>query len=509
MSHQEWQFCPRTYPHFDHVIYNETEAREIITKFQKTGCHAFLPFLEYSVQQRRFSKYLEKIRLLEVGADVTAMSVNKRRPIKYAAHQDTQIFSYYRYILASQYENKLHDLGIHEHVIAYRKIPITANTNKGKCNIHFAKEAFDEIASKGNSFVMTFDIEGFFESLDHDFLRQKWQVIIERSELPKDHEAVFNAVTNYSFVNHQACFESLGLIKMNGTKKKFQHCPFSIFKQRKMLCDKNTYREKVIEKGLVNKNNYGGKGTPQGIPQGSPISDVLANLYMIDFDLEMSALSKEKGAYYRRYSDDILWICNQEDSEIIEQRTRESLIRQGNRTLKIKDEKTTKTIFFRQDSHHIYHGDKFSYLGFSFDGCRALYRDSTISNYLRDVSFSIDSFVKRAHERSVGNPKKGTIGNGKTLKDNLNISQIYHKTGYLNKEYQNMKREKYQNSNKKNYTPRPEGNFMTYHLRAMHIFNIDSNSTYQLSDSQLKNYRKYIKDRILKKAKFYDPDFSL
>jgi len=163
----EWNFRARTYPHFDHVINRASEARSLIEKFQQTGKHSFLPFIEEPIELRRFSKFLEKMQMIDEGEgeDVHNCIVNKPRPIKYASHQDSQIFSYYRFIVHSRYEILLAEKELSDFPIAYRKIPVRDGSKKGKCNIHFAKEAFDEIVSRGNCVAITFDIEKFFESL--------------------------------------------------------------------------------------------------------------------------------------------------------------------------------------------------------------------------------------------------------------------------------------------------------------------------------------------------------
>ena len=108
-----------------------------------------------------------------------------------------------------------------------------------------------------------------------------------------------------------------------------------------MLCSKEEYRRLIVANGLVKKNEYGGKL----IPQGSAMSDILANLYMIDFDLEMKKLEVQYNAYYRRYSDDILWICSPKYASTIGQITKDVMLRQGQETLNINDKKTTETFF--------------------------------------------------------------------------------------------------------------------------------------------------------------------
>ena len=356
----EWQFRPRTYPHFDHAISNKGEAVALINKFQQTGQHSFLPFLESPLELRRFSKYLEKIRAIEAGGDGNDVEVRKNRPIKYASHRDSQLFSFYRTILADAYEAFLTQNGLSEYPIAYRKILTSPDSLGGKCNIHYAKEAFDEISRRGNCVAITLDIKGFFESLDHAFLKQKWCEILGVPELPNDHAAIFKAITDYKIVDKNACYEKLGLITIAGNKKKFLQCPIFIFENKKMLCDKQEYREKIVGAGLIKKKEYGGNITPQGIPQGSPISDVLANIYLVSFDKEMSTLAQAHGAYYRRYSDDILWICNPADAEAIKTASSESIKRQGDRTLILSEAKTTETSFVKSDKGS-YSGDLFSY----------------------------------------------------------------------------------------------------------------------------------------------------
>ena len=58
-----------------------------------------------------------------------------------------------------------------------------------------------------------------------------------------------------------------------------------------------------------------GKEKLRGIPQGTPISATLANIYMLDFDerIHKAAIDPSKKAYYQRYSDDLIIICDRKD----------------------------------------------------------------------------------------------------------------------------------------------------------------------------------------------------
>ena len=204
--------------------------------------------------------------------------------------------------------------------------------------------------------------------------------------------------------------------------------------------------------------------------------------------------------YYRRYSDDILWICPTNNAATLKSKCEEALARQGKSTLTISPAKTTETEFCIKDAQLTCTGDVFSYLGFSFNAKKSLYRDKTISGYERDATFGIQSFVKKAYEKGAGSKDKKIKGNGKSLKQNLNIAQIYHKVGFPNKAYVFRQRESDEQA---------EGNFMTYHLRALKIFNGNKNASYQLSDQQLKNYKTFIQKQIIKEAKKYDASFAL
>lgn len=487
-----WKFRPRFYPHFDHVVSTRQEAETIIKKFQKSGTHSFLPFLEEPCSNRRFSVYLKQQKALENGQEVPDDSVNKNRPIKYAAHVDAQIFSYFRHIISQKYEELLARESLEDFPIAYRKIPVQKDASKGKCNIHYAKEAFDEIVRRGECVALTYDIKGFFESLDHAFLEEKWLEVMEFDKLPDDHAAVFKAMTEYRFVDKDACYETLGLFEWKGTKRKLLKCPHRLFREQKMLCDKKDYRNKIVGAGLVKANSYQGSTIPQGIPQGSPMSDILANIYMIDFDRRMSNLAAELGGYYRRYSDDILWICAVEHAERVGFEIAAEIARQGSSTLSLHLDKTTRTQFFRTEGGLTSSGHLFSYLGFSFDGRIARYRERTISNYQRNATQSVYSFVRRAYEKHKAS--------GISFERALNVSQIFHKVGFANRAY---------NAKRRADGDKPEANFMTYHLRAAAIFNSDDGAQYKLSAEQLRHYKLFIKKKIQSSAEALLPTFSL
>jgi reverse transcriptase-like protein len=130
--------------------------------------------------------------------------------------------------------------------------------------------------------------------------------LLKQDRLPPDHYNVFKAITKYSFVDKIELFERLGIIGIDPTTKRKRY----LIKEKNLdyqLCSLEDFRSKVCgAKGL--KSIVRPKNQFRGVPQGAPLSDLLANLYLIDFDIELSRFCKMNDIYYRRYSDDLLFI---------------------------------------------------------------------------------------------------------------------------------------------------------------------------------------------------------
>ena len=68
--------------------------------------------------------------------------------------------------------------------------------------------------------------------------------------------------------------------------------------RKKQVTDANGVVRPLIQK----PNKFDGKR--YGIPQGSPMSAILSNIYMLDFDKYCCELANNFGGIYRRYCDD-------------------------------------------------------------------------------------------------------------------------------------------------------------------------------------------------------------
>ncbi|MCF2218452.1 hypothetical protein H9Q08_03960 [Chryseobacterium sp. PS-8] len=424
---------------------------------------------------------------------------HKLRPLHYASHMDALVYGYYKEILNDLYEKKLKENPLLDSSVnAYRKIAISEEDKRGKSNIHFAKEVFDEIKKRGKNeevCVLTFDLKSFFPSLNHQFLKQKWKWLLDVDELPKDHYNVFKACTKFRYV----LLDDLRIQRKNrkGRRLGFDESKLAkIRKEKGFKCffESNEELRKTIKEGKLKiyKNPFTRDKLSVGIPQGLPISALLANVYLYDFDLNIvTELVQELGVYYKRYSDDIVVICKPNQSEYIEKYIYD-LVEESK--VEISKNKTEKFIFrnvFYSPKHEnkrlaCFKIDKITkeeketpllYLGFEFRGYKTVIKSANLSRYYRKIISITKRRCKRANALLGKNPeaKKAVYINqikklyNKPLK--INDSESTELKKQIRKRYSLVKNERgfyefshYTSNNKK------ESNYYSYVKRCCVIF---------------------------------------
>lgn len=374
----------KRYPHFDGV-FPLAELERIATDPKRVATHSFFPFLLYNKSWQPFRS-------------AGARPSKKVRPIRYAARRDSAIFSYYRHLLSQRYELEIQQRGIASCPVAYRKI-VSSDGKHGKCNIDFADDAFQLVRSLGECCVTTLDINSYFECIDHSRLKAIWCGLLGVSALPPDHAAVFKAVTRYAVVERNSAYERLGIIGPKfdrngepsiGYLKAWHEIPIQ-------LCSPKEFREKICganksQLTLVKRNK-----DPFGIPQGAPISDLLANIYLLDFDTSLFEYARARGGHYMRYSDDIFIVIPGDESAGKDAAAFAiNEITKFGSQLKIKEKKTTIVRFTQTPSGTLTpkRVDKLTdrggldYLGFRFDGANVYIRESTMSRLHRKIKFA-------------------------------------------------------------------------------------------------------------------------
>lgn len=166
---KDW-FKNRGYLHFTNKtpLYTKGNVEKYVSNAQKIARHSFSPLILKHIKQRRYKNSSfnnidrhshKKVKNRKI------VSNTKVRDILYATHIDAHIYSYYtKKIITPLYEKYLNENERKElsaSVSAYRQI-ITHDNLKFKNNVHFAKDAFDEIKKRKECVALTFDIENFF-----------------------------------------------------------------------------------------------------------------------------------------------------------------------------------------------------------------------------------------------------------------------------------------------------------------------------------------------------------
>ncbi|WP_241285391.1 reverse transcriptase domain-containing protein [Chryseobacterium arthrosphaerae] len=425
---------------------------------------------------------------------------NKLRPLHYASHMDALVYGYYKEILDELYEKKLKENSkLNSSVNAYRKIEISHENKKGKSTIHFAKETFDEIKKRGEDeevCVLTFDLKSFFPSLNHQFLKQKWKWLLGVDELPKDHYNVFKACTKFRYV----LLDDLRVQNnRNGRKSGFNESKLAkIRKERGYKCffENNEEFRRTIKEGKLRiyKNPFYSKEKINiGIPQGLPISALLANLYLYDFDLKIvTELVEKMGVYYKRYSDDIVVICRPSHAKSIEEYVY-ALVKESK--VNISENKTEKFIF-RNVIYSPKHNDKrlscfkidkktnletetpLLYLGFEFRGYKTVIKSANLSKYYRKIISITKRRCTRARKLLDKNPeaKKAIFINqikklyNKPLKINDSESSDKKK---IKRKFSSLKKNErgfYEFAHYSPKKPKKDSNYYSYVKRCCSIF---------------------------------------
>jgi len=351
LKENDW-YKERKYLHFDRPI-GRKKAVAFVTNPSHVTSHAFYPFIRFKITTKK----------VQVGSDKKICYKKKERPIMVASHIDSHIYAYYAGKLHILYEKVVFNAGLHNCVLAFRSL--------GKSNINFAKDAFDSIKSTGNCTVFCTDIESFFDKLDHTYLKKRWMDLYVSNSLPEDVYRIFKSLTRYAYTDRESLYQRFNISKNNPRHDRYR------------ICSPSEFRSVVRTEKFILKNNE-----KHGIPQGSPISALLSNIYMLKFDQELNNMIKIIGGRYFRYCDDLLIIIPSEKNLDIERIVTNEVNHIG---LSLNNQKTF-TAKFKLIDGTLKSDRPIQYLGFNFDGKNITLRSSSLSKY----SAKMKSAVRKA-----------------------------------------------------------------------------------------------------------------
>lgn len=432
----EEDYTPKTYPHFDPIFNfqeNKSSLKNLVSDptLSKVARHDFLPFVKILQKTPRY-KWQDEDSHPDGGEyDLET----KIRPISFASHLDTYIYSFYAFALNLIYQKYLHENGLNDVVLAYR------SDMEGKCNIQFAKEAFDEVKRKfiqdDKCAVISLDIKGYFDNIQHKKLKEMWVKVIGEADLPEDQYHIFRSLTKYSYVNLTSFLKSFNInlnkirrkykkSRRNGVTPKYEYnslldlIPSSLagatFKDKmkllreRLLITENSHFDEIKKKRVLKD---------KGIPQGSAMSAVLSNIYLLEFDRDIYEKGKAEGFIYRRYCDDLLIICNpdkvneikdylmnkihkeyfltiqDEKTDVVDfKKSKKGKIRSFRRTY----DKTSKS--FIETTNDEINFKNLQYLGFEFSGQQYYIRPSSLSRYFRKMKARVFKAVSMAYGKN-------------------------------------------------------------------------------------------------------------
>ena len=336
----------KPYAHFDlRVSLSMPSIRKYVMDRTKIVTHSFYPFIHFEKKNSRYGKKGPK----------------KPRELYYCSHLDRCVYQRYAFLLNYQYNIWACENNIDDVAIAYRD-------NLGKNNIDFAKDAFDAIRSFPQCFILVGDFTNFFDNLEHQYLKKMMCEVLGVERLPQDYFSVFKNITRFSSWDWKDIVKAAGEnIAERGVRKKIN--------SKETLLTKEQFQK---NKKDIKKNISG-----VGVPQGSPVSAVLSNIYMIKFDKDIKRYVTSKGGIYMRYSDDFIIVLPYErDAEIADFT---SYIFSYVESMKgLIDLQKEKTSCYTYKDEAIYEGDQpssINYLGFLFDGKNIRIRPRAITKY--------------------------------------------------------------------------------------------------------------------------------
>lgn len=297
------------------------------------------------------------------------------------------------------------------------------NCTPGKCNIDFAKEVFEYIVKCESAYIFVGDFSQFFDNLDHKYLKEKIKCVINEESLDAADYAIYKNITKFTYIEADDIESEKGLLRrdMRGMDKYFGTDEFHEFKKNYLRKNLKDYQ----------------------IPQGSSISAVYANVYMIDFDKKINDFITSQKGMYRRYCDDIIIVLpmTQEDVKGKNEEIAKFIYstRDGIPNLELNEDKTEHFFYDNGIIEKIKgKSNLINYLGFTFDGKTVRIRDKSLFKFYCRAYRKIKKVKENTDEKSFNAGKKA----------------IYHS-------YTHLGASKYSEDH---------GNFLTYAYKADEIF---------------------------------------
>lgn len=437
MDKNNINYSTKQYKHIDNKVKFD-KVKNYVFNSNKIAKHSFLPFIHYKIIFEKYSNGLNyNCRPIKI----------KTRDIYYSGHLDGYIYKYYSEILNEKYNKFMVSNNLDEVSLAYR------DNKFHMSSINFAAELINHISKLTEAVIIIGDFTNFFDKLDHKLLKERLVRILENDKqtntgkLNNDWFNIYRSLTKYGFLD----------------KEELEKNCKNIFKDRYFEKLNDFWKYKKIHKVKNNPDSF-------GIPQGTAISGVFANVYSIDFDKMLSSIAAKYKGIYRRYSDDFVLILDTREKDgicINEVYTQLLNIAKENK-IELQPDKTK---LYKKCDNKIFQYDielnkmlnvstHIDFLGFTYDGINVRMREKSIYKFYRK--------------------SKKIIRQSRTLQKKLHLKKLPNRHLIYSLYTDFGSSSKY------------SSNFIKYAKRSQSIFDKYSPETKNLMLDQLKNRKKKI-----------------
>lgn len=353
-----FQKVSKSYKHIDSPLSKQESVKYLksLDNIDNIKGHRFLPLIQFDITFKKHPKPGKTVNI-------------KKRGISLVSHHDAGIYAVLAEELNKAYNRYSTSKCISDSSVAYR-----SDLEKGKkiSNITVAKEVFDFIDRNHDVWIIKGDFEGFFDNLNHDILNKNAKKVLNLSASPEKMETwfkVLRSLEKYVYIEKVKLLEQMNSMNYKYDKK---NAYFRSLKDFGSFIKENKF--------LLHKNKR------KGIPQGTSISAILANVYMVDFDRYVCDQMDKFSGIYRRYSDDFIIVIPKSKITKLEFSELEKEIHRIciNKTkLKIEKEKTkilsiesgVVTDWYKQEEYFL------DYLGFIYQNNSVSFRGKSIYKF--------------------------------------------------------------------------------------------------------------------------------
>ena len=329
------------YYHFD----NRMSLKDVNEYVKNLDNHQYLPFITYKKDKNKWKNHKK---------------LDEYRTISIPSIKDNYVYQYYNKILSVKYEEYIKDTVLDESVCAYR-------INQHKSNIDYFDEAYLFLTKCENAKIFIGDFSHFFDNLDHKILKDSLKEVMGVNELDDNMYKMLKSIEKASYIELDDILRFLnkkGIYIPTGDNKYQDVCNYCKKNNQSNIIKREWFKE--LKQNYLKPSKEELKNKKIGIVQGSSVSGVLANIYMIGFDKIINDILKDYEYVYKRYCDDFIIIVK--DIDLNEYESIINKIYELSRLNKIELKKSKVQKFdFKNDKIKGINNDRdfFQFLGFT------------------------------------------------------------------------------------------------------------------------------------------------